>query len=174
LKHRSRLVYLLIAACIVAAIGCYAWFPVPPVPSTHADRVIVLKGQRCMLLLRDGKEICSYRVSLGRNPRSPKERQGDHKTPEGSYVLDHKNTRSGYHLAMHVSYPNTSDREQAAKRGVSPGGDIMVHGIKNGLGWIGRFQRLIDWTDGCIALTNPEMDQFSQLVPEGTAIEIRP
>jgi murein L,D-transpeptidase YafK len=174
MKRRSRVVYFLIGGCIAAAIGCYAWFPIPLAPSTFADRVIVLKGQRRILLLRDGQEICSYRISLGRNPHGPKERQGDHKTPEGLYILDHKNKKSGYHLAMHLSYPNASDRLRSAVQGVSPGGDIMVHGIKNGLGWIGRFQRLFNWTDGCIALTNPEMDQFSHLVPEGTPVEIRP
>jgi len=127
-----------------------------------------------MLLLRNGQEVCSYRVSLGRNPHGPKDRQGDHKTPKGVDVLDNKNTKSAFHLAMHISYRNAADRERAAKEGVSPGGEIMVHGMKNGLGWIGRLHRLIDWTDGCVALTNAEMDQFSLLVPEGTPIEIRP
>jgi len=101
-------------------------------------------------------------------------RVGDHKTPEGIYVLDHKNPKSGFHLAMHISYPNSLDRERAAKEGVPPGGDIMVHGVKHGFGWVGRLHRLVDWTDGCIAVTNAEMDQFWELVPEGTPIEIRP
>jgi murein L,D-transpeptidase YafK len=127
-----------------------------------------------MILFQNGRELRAYRVALGRGPIGPKNRMGDHKTPEGNYLLDRKNSASGFHLAMHVSYPNPMDRDRAAKEGVAAGGDIMVHGIKNGLGWLGRFHRLIDWTDGCIALTNPEMDQFWRLVPEGTPIEIRP
>jgi len=87
--------------------------------------------------------------------------------------LDLKNASSGFHVAMHVSYPHAADRDQAAKRGVDPGGSIMVQGIKNGLGWLGRFPRLVDWTDGCIALTDSEMEQFWILVPVGTPIEIR-
>ena len=138
------------------------------------DKVLVLKSQHKMILFRGGEEICSYRVSIGRSPVGPKEKAGDHKTPEGSYVLDRKNSKSGFHLAIHVSYPNSLDRQRAARAGVDPGGEIMVHGIKNRLGWLGRFHRLADWTDGCIALTNAEMDQFWNLVAEGTPIEIRP
>ena len=133
-----------------------------------------MKGQHRMLLFRDGREIGSYRVALGRNATGAKTRQGDHRTPEGDYVLDQKNVHSGFHLAMHISYPNSIDREQAARDGVEPGGDVMVHGIKNGLGWIGRLHRLVDWTDGCIALTDNEMDQFAKIVSVGTPIEIRP
>ena len=127
-----------------------------------------------MTLFRNGREVCSYHIAVGRNPEGPKIRQGDHKTPEGNYILDRKNTRSGFQVAVHISYPNELDRERAARERVALGGDIMVHGIKNGFGWVGRLHRLVDWTDGCIALTNAEMDQFVKLVPEGTPIEIRP
>jgi len=172
LKHRSSTVGILAGLCI--AVACYAWFPVPSVHTLMADKVVVLKSQHTMTLFRNGRDICSYHVAIGRNPKGPKTRQGDHKTPEGNYVLDRKNPRSGFHLAMHVSYPNELDRERAARDGVPLGSDIMVHGIKNGFGWVGRLHRLVDWTDGCIALTNAEMDQFAKLVPEGTPIEIHP
>jgi murein L,D-transpeptidase YafK len=127
-----------------------------------------------MTLFRNGQEVRSYHIAIGRNPQRPKTTQGDHRTPEGHYILDSKNTKSEFHQAMHVSYPNPRDRQLAAEKGVAPGGNIMVHGIKNGYGWIGRFHRVVDWTDGCIALTDPEMDQFARLVPEGTPIDIRP
>jgi murein L,D-transpeptidase YafK len=127
-----------------------------------------------MILFRNGQEIISSRVASGRNPMGPKTSAAGHKTPEGSYILHPRNPKSGFHLALHVSYPRSHDREFATGAGVASGGDIMVHGIKNGLGWVGRFHRLIDWTDGCIALTNAEMNQFWDLVSEGTPIEIRP
>ena len=174
MKNRIKLLSFLMGLCVASALAAYAWFPVSPVSGPSADHVLVVKSQHTMILLRDGRELCSYRVALGRSPVGPKTRAGDHKTPEGNYILDSKNPRSGFHLAMPVSYPNSLDRDRAAKEGTSPGGNIMVHGIKNGLGWLGRFHRLVDWTDGCIALTNDEMDQFWNLVPEGTPIEIRP
>lgn len=157
----------------VLTLVCYVWWPLAKGPNGTADYVLVLKAQHRMILFRNGQEICAYHVSVGRGASGPKQRQGDHRTPEGKYVLDHKNPKSGFHRAIHLSYPNALDRSRAAREGVAPGGDIMVHGIKNGFGWVGRLHRLVDWTDGCIALTNAEMDQFWDLLPEGTPIEIR-
>jgi murein L,D-transpeptidase YafK len=156
------------------ALVTYAWFPIPPDPAGLADRVLVSKGQHTLTLFRNGQAIRVYHVALGRNPDGTKTREGDHKTPEGNYALDSKNARRRFHLSMHVSYPNEQDRERAAKLHVAPGGNIMVHGIKNGFGWLGRLHRLVDWTDGCVALTNPEMEQFARLVPEGTPIQLKP
>jgi murein L,D-transpeptidase YafK len=161
--------------CFAGAVATYAWYPTRPVPTgLQADRVLVLKSRHKMLLFHDNQEICSYRVALGRSPSGPKASSGDHKTPEGNYFLDRKNPQSGFHLAMHVSYPNSVDRQRAANAGASPGGDIMVHGLKNGFGWLGRLHGLVDWTNGCIAISDAEMDQFWELVPRGTPIEIRP
>ncbi len=171
---RYKLLVIFVALGVIAALGVYAWLPPTPVVGRPADKVVVQKSLHRMTLFRNGRALCSYRIALGRNPVGAKLRADDHKTPEGSYVLDSRNAASGFHLAMHVSYPNATDREQAARYAVDPGGLIMVHGIKNGLGWLGRLHRLIDWTDGCIALTNPEMDQFWALVPVDTPIEIRP
>jgi len=165
---------LFIAGLLIVALGTFAWFPVASVAGGPADQVVVQKRLHRMTILRKGQELCSYRVALGRNPVGPKLRAGDHRTPEGDYLLDRKNAASGFHLAMHLSYPNAADRQRATEDGADPGGLIMVHGIKNRLGWLGRLHPLIDWTDGCIALTNPEMDQFWALVPVGTPIEIRP
>ena len=116
----------------------------------------------------------SFAVSLGRSPVGPKLRQGDHRTPEGRYIIDHHNPNSAFHLSLHVSYPSPSDSARALAVRDSPGGDIMIHGMRNGAGWIGRAHLLVDWTDGCIAVTDSEMDQLYEAVPDGTPIEIRP
>jgi murein L,D-transpeptidase YafK len=124
--------------------------------------------------LDHGKVLKKYKVALGGEPTGPKERQGDHKTPEGVYVLDRRNERSHFYRSLHVSYPNGEDRARAQKAGVDPGGDIVVHGLPNGVGWIGSAHRMRNWTDGCIAVTNEEMDEIWRSVPDGTPIEIRP
>lgn len=140
----------------------------------HADRVVVLKKERTLQLLNQGKVIKSYRVALGGDPIGPKARQGDHKTPEGLYVLDSRNAHSQFYKAIHISYPSARDRAAAKKKGVSPGGDVYLHGLPNGYGWVGASHRLKDWTDGCIAVTNTEIDEIWLAVPDGTLIEIRP
>jgi murein L,D-transpeptidase YafK len=99
---------------------------------------------------------------------------GDHKTPEGVYVIDQKNAKSRFHLALHVSYPNAKDLERAKKEGARPGNAIMVHGVGSGFAWLGPLQHDVDWTDGCIAVTNSEIEEIWRLVPEGTPIEIKP
>ena len=118
--------------------------------------------------------IKTYTVALGRGGLAPKQRQGDHLTPQGLYQIDRRNQDSRFYLALHISYPNEIDRERARKLGVSPGGDIMIHGITDGLGWLGSTHHMIDWTNGCIAVTDAEMDEIWLLVPIGTPIEIRP
>jgi murein L,D-transpeptidase YafK len=143
-------------------------------PPELADSILILKKDHRMELLAGGKVIRTYKVALGQGGLAPKERQGDGRTPEGHYLIDAKNAASHYHKALHVSYPNAEDRERAAKLGVSPGGDIMIHGLPNGQGWIGAAHRLYDWTLGCIAVTDAEIDEVFKLVPVGTPVEIRP
>jgi len=140
---------------------------------TRADRVLVSKSAHSLTLFVGNRPFKTYKVALGRGPGNAKHREGDHETPEGLYAIDAQNPHSRFHRALHVSYPNTRDRENAKAQGVLPGGDIMVHGVGRGLGWLGTLQHHLDWTDGCIALTNPEMDQLWELVPVGTPIEIR-
>lgn len=140
----------------------------------HADRVVVLKRERTLQLLSQGKVIKSYKVGLGGDPVGPKTRQGDHKTPEGEYVLDSRNAHSQFYRSIHISYPSAKDRAVARQKGVSPGGDVFVHGLPNGYGWVGASHRLKDWTDGCIAVTNEEMNEIWIAVTDGTPIEIRP
>jgi murein L,D-transpeptidase YafK len=126
----------------------------------HADRVVVLKKERTLELFSQGKVIKTYKIALGGEPVGPKTKQGDHKTPEGIYILDSRNAHSQFYKSIHISYPNEQDRALARKNGVSPGGDIFVHGLPNGFGAIGAAHRLKDWTDGCIAVTNEEIDEI--------------
>jgi murein L,D-transpeptidase YafK len=153
-----------------AAILVWANVPERALPNgAVADRIVVEKSARCLTLYAHGVPLKSYRVALGRQPVGAKQHQGDNKTPEGIYAVDVKNAASGFHKALHVSYPSPTDRTRAA-----PGGDIMIHGLPNGLGFLGRTQRFRDWTAGCIALTNREVDEVWRAVPAGTPIEIRP
>ncbi len=135
---------------------------------------MVLKSKRQLLLMHGGRVIRQYRVSLGGQPVGPKERQGDHRTPEGRYVIDSRNAASRFHRALHISYPNEDDKKRARARGQDPGGQIMIHGLPNGYAWMGKGQLLYDWTDGCIAVTNEEIDEIWELVRNGTPVEIRP
>jgi len=140
----------------------------------HADRVVVHKKERTLELFKNGSSIRKYKVALGAEPVGPKTQEGDHKTPEGIYVIDRRNERSKFYRALHISYPNADDKSRAEKLGVSPGGDIMIHGLPNGFGWLAASHRVRDWTDGCIAVTDKEMDEIWKLVPDGTSIEIDP
>jgi murein L,D-transpeptidase YafK len=142
--------------------------------SVGVDRVVVYKHERKLVLLSQGKEVRSYKVALGGQPIGPKTRHGDHRTPEGAYILDSRNPNSHFYKAFHISYPNPKDLAAAKKSGVGPGGDIMLHGLPKEYAWVGKAHVLHDWTDGCIAVTNEEMDELWKLVRVGTPIEIKP
>lgn len=137
------------------------------------DRILVVKSEHRLQLLNGGTVVRTYTVAIGRGGLAPKQQQGDHKTPEGIYRIDRRKANSRFHRALHISYPNDADRERARQLGVDPGGDIMIHGIMNGFGWVGSMHRMFDWTDGCIAVTDEEIDEIWALVPDGTAVEIR-
>lgn len=138
------------------------------------DRILIEKKDRRLSLLSMGEVIKTYRIALGGNPVGPKERQGDNKTPEGTYVIEGRNRGSRYHLSLRISYPNENDRKRARELGVAPGGDIMIHGIKNGLSQVGAAHAGVDWTQGCIAVTNEEIEEIAAVAPNGTVVEIRP
>ena len=138
-----------------------------------ADKIIVEKADRTMYLCASGKIIKTYKIALGANPEGHKTQLGDEKTPEGIYYIDYRNPNSKFHKSLHISYPNKDDINHAKKLGVSPGGDIMIHGISKYFSWLGPLHRLWDWTDGCIAVTNSEMDEIWDLVPIGIVIEIK-
>jgi murein L,D-transpeptidase YafK len=160
---------------VAVSVLCVAGVAAPAAgPSLHADRVLVLKKERTLQLLGKGKVVKTYRIALGGDPIGPKTRQGDHKTPEGIYVLDFRNAHSKFHKAIHISYPNARDRTAAREQAASPGGDVFVHGLPNGFGYVGAAHRLKDWTDGCIAVTDAEIDEIWGAVADGTPVEIRP
>jgi murein L,D-transpeptidase YafK len=170
------LLLILFSICLAAlAVFGAAHLNLHPLPpNVTADRVLVEKAARRLTLLRDGAALKIYRVSLGRAPVGSKEQEGDQRTPEGIYLIDFHKDDSDYHRALHVSYPEQRDIDRAAAAGVPPGCDIMIHGLPNGKGWIGAFHRRTDWTAGCIAVTNFEIEEIFRAVPDGTPIEIRP
>jgi murein L,D-transpeptidase YafK len=145
-----------------------------PDSEPKVDRIHVFKSERRMVLLSGEIPVYEYEVALGGSPIGPKRELGDERTPEGEYVIDSRKADSDFHLALHVSYPNADDRLQARDRGVEPGGAIMIHGLPNGFGLIGPAHRLADWTDGCIAVTNEEIEEIWRRVADGVAIDIRP
>lgn len=145
-----------------------------PIQKGPADKILIEKKERRLTLISKGKVLKTYKIALGGDPNGPKERQGDNKTPEGTYVIDSRNKDSRYHLSLHISYPNEKDKKRAQERGVSPGGDIMIHGIKNGFSWARDFHTEVDWTKGCIAVTDEEIEEIDKLVPNGTIVEISP
>lgn len=138
------------------------------------DRILIEKSSRRLTLISQGEVLKSYKIALGGNPVGAKERKGDNKTPEGNYVIDGRNRDSRYHLSLRISYPNEKDKKRAKELGVSPGGDIMIHGIKNGFSSVGDAHAEVDWTKGCIAVTDQEIEEIDKLAPDGTIVEIRP
>lgn len=166
-------VALLCLLALSVVIGAHLnLHPLPP--GSQCDRVVVEKAARRLSLYRGQTLLKSYRVALGRVPVGPKEQEGDQRTPEGSYRIDFHKPDSDYHRALHISYPEQRDIDRAAAQGVSAGSDIMIHGLPNGRGWIGAFHRRSDWTAGCIAVTDQEIEEIFRAVPDGTPIEIRP
>lgn len=139
-----------------------------------ADKILIEKKARRLTLISKGEVLKTYKIALGGNPIGPKERQGDNKTPEGTYIIDSRNRGSHYHRSLHISYPNERDKKRARELGVSPGGNIMIHGIKNGFSWVGDAQAEADWTKGCIAVTDEEIEEIDKITPIGTIVEIRP
>jgi len=125
-------------------------------------------------LLQGGTRYKEYEISLGDNPIGHKQQQGDERTPEGQYIIDYRNPDSSYHLSLHITYPDAQDIAHAKTLGVSPGGEIFIHGLPNGMGALGAGFKNRDWTDGCIAVNNREIEEIWNLVKNGTPIEIRP
>ncbi len=141
-------------------------------PLPQADLVVVDKSERTLVLYADDKPVKTYSgLQLGDSPAGHKHFEGDERTPEGRYTIDARNPASAYHLSLHISYPSADDRAYARSHGRSPGGDIFIHGQPN---WLPAGRLPGDWTDGCIALANGEIEELWRLVPDGTPIAIRP
>jgi murein L,D-transpeptidase YafK len=166
--RRMKNKYILILLLLLPAIASSK----PTTP--FADSVLVEKSKRKMYLLNKGVVYKEYDISLGDSPVGHKQQEGDEKTPEGSYLIDYRNPHSSYHLSLHITYPNERDRENSKKLGVNPGGDIFIHGLPNKMSFFSVAFKGRDWTDGCIAVSNTEIEEIWKLVRNGTPIEIRP
>lgn len=160
---------------LAALVGSLALAPsAKPASLGKADRILIVKSERKLTLLRNGKPLKTYLVALGGEPVGDKHCQGDNRTPEGIYRIDFKKWNSQFHHALHVSYPDAGDAAEAKRRGCAPGGDIMIHGLGPRFAFLGALHRASDWTLGCIAVTNEEIDEIWAAVDAGTAVEIRP
>jgi murein L,D-transpeptidase YafK len=166
-KRIISLTAMSILSCLLFSSITFATLP-------KADKIIVIKGKRILILLKDSEIIKTYRIALGKSPDGRKTQAGDQKTPEGNYIITSRNQHSKYYKAINISYPNESDIQNARRLGVSPGNSIAIHGLPKELEDIDKFHRRMDWTDGCIAVTNHEIDEIWQLVSDGTPIEIKP
>jgi murein L,D-transpeptidase YafK len=170
------LFYKTIGALTLLVVSCAVGWASPQTTEGQkiADKIVIAKSARTMTLEEGGQPLKTYKVALGGQPVGAKQQQGDHKTPGGEYFVDAKNSRSQFYMALHLSYPNAADRLQARKLGVNAGGDVEIHGLGKQYGWIGARHRLTDWTDGCVAVTNEEIEEIFRIVPIGTRVEIRP
>ncbi len=168
MKLRSTIVILRLLCCIhvVSVLDGSA--------ETSANRILIEKKARRLTLLHNAVVLRTYRIALGDNPEGPKRCQGDGRTPEGTYFIDGRNLNSHYHRSLHISYPNALDQEAAKRAKCNPGGDIFIHGLPNGRGWIGKAHTLHDWTLGCIAVTDEEIEEIWRMVPNKTLVEIKP
>lgn len=161
-------------AAVVVALGSPAAAQLPHIAHHQADLVVIYKSERLLQLKRNGHVIRIFDIALGVEPEGHKRKEGDGRTPEGVYTLDWRNANSQFYRSMHVSYPREKDQEAADRWGVSPGGLIMVHGLPNGRRAPEVGHPRNDWTNGCIAVTNQEMDEIWSLVDDGTTIIIFP
>lgn len=139
-----------------------------------ADRILIEKSKRQLTLISHGEVLKSYKIALGGNPIGPKEQKGDKKTPEGIYTIEERHNSSRFHLSLRISYPNEKDKKRARELGASPGGDIMIHGTGKEILPADSGHWRVDWTEGCIAVTNEEIEEIARLVPDGTTIDIKP
>ncbi len=166
-----------VRVCILLLITLVAYYFYPEEklpPDIKINALVVLKSKRQLLAYSNGKLIKTYKISLGRTPVGDKEYQGDGKTPEGIYCINDKNPNSSCYMNLGVSYPDQQDIERCKKTNKHTGGDIKIHGLLNGQGYIGKFHRWYDWTAGCIAVTNDEVEELYNAVEIGAKIEIKP
>ena len=172
-----RILSVALAGALIATTAI-SLFEVRQKPATRtpaaADKILVEKSAHRLTLFCSGRKLKEYRIALGFSPVGPKQCEGDGRTPEGNYKIDFHKSDSAFHRALHISYPDAADAGRAAEAGVAPGGDIMVHGLPNGFSALGPAHRLRDWTAGCIAVTDSEIEEIWLLVADGTPIEIRP
>lgn len=176
----SRLFTRLTLLAVITLVGVVLWDRFnPPAPppimepiTAQIDRILIEKSARTLTVYRDGAAVRTYQIALGFAPDGDKSQEGDGKTPEGIFKITHRNSKSAYHLSLGIDYPQLDDLARAEAAGVSPGGDIFIHGQPNGAG------RLVtipyDWTAGCIAVSDLEIEELWAITPDGTEVEIRP
>jgi murein L,D-transpeptidase YafK len=170
---KKTILFILILTFI--GLSTYYFFPEQKLPAyASIDSILVFKSKRQLLVYSNGVKLKTYKISLGRNPIGSKQYEGDKRTPEGSYFINDKNPNSGYHKNLGISFPNNKDKQKNKDQKKPLGGNIKIHGLRNGLGFISKFQRWIDWTAGCMALTDEEVDELYNSVKIGTKIEIKP
>lgn len=166
---------LIVVGVFLTAFAVYYFYPEPKLPAgISIDKLVVYKSKRQLLAYSNGQLVKTYHISLGGKPAGDKEFEGDKKTPEGIYFINDKNPNSGYHKNLGISYPNDNDLAYSKNLNKPAGGDIKIHGLRNYTGFIGKFHRWSDWTLGCIAVTNDEIDELYDAVKIGTPIDIRP
>jgi murein L,D-transpeptidase YafK len=166
---------LFIGLMALAGLALWAHWPARKLAvDARVDRLVVEKSLRLLIVYRGEAPLATYPISLGTVPVGPKVREGDRKTPEGRYRITEHKRDSSYHRALRVSYPGPEDVARGLREGYSPGSDIMIHGLPNGHGYLGRLHRWRDWTAGCVALTNPEIDELFAAVEPNATVELRP
>jgi murein L,D-transpeptidase YafK len=171
-KGKMKLLAIFI---LFLGLTVYYFYPENKLPADiQIDNIVILKSARQLLAYSGGQLIKTYKISLGRQPVGAKEFEGDKKTPEGVYSINDKNPNSDFHKNLGISYPDKYDNENAKRLGKPPGGNVKIHGLRNKTGFIGKFQRWYDWTSGCVAVTNQEIDELYNAVEIGTRIEIIP
>jgi murein L,D-transpeptidase YafK len=176
LHNRFRLLgcRILLLAVLVPIVHYASSTPLSADPVVQADQIVILKAERKLLLMNEGEVLKSFWIALGRRPVGAKTERGDGRTPEGAYQIESRDSKSFFYRSLRISYPNSSDRERARQLGVHPGGDILIHAVPEGFGPTGPGERMFDWTNGCIAVTNADMDEIWSRVPEGVSVNIRP
>jgi murein L,D-transpeptidase YafK len=173
-SHRDPAPVPLVAGQNSPSIPRESFSGIPIPEGVFCDRIVIQKNSRAMTLYRGTEAIKTYRIALGGNPVGHKEFEGDQKTPEGIYSISGRNPKSSYHLSLRISYPNEADIAHAQALEKSPGGDIMIHGQPNGYTATGEALQLTDWTAGCLAVTDSEIEEIWRVIPDGTPVEIRP
>ena len=186
-NYRSLL--LLLSVSLIPITGCESvsgWYrhkkaspqkivrQLPQAPSKNIDRAVIEKGKRTLTVYAGNQVVASYRIALGREPAGAKNCEGDYKTPEGRYKIVAQNPNSRFYRSLMLDYPNANDIAVAKQRNCKPGGLIAIHGLENGFEWVGRTHSSVDWTNGCVAVTNQEMDRLWKIMPIGTPVEIHP
>lgn len=174
LRLLSRFAVLIFVG--VVAFALYERYAPQPAPlaalTEQIDHILIEKSARQLTVFRDGKAVRSYKIALGFAPAGDKVQQGDGKTPEGTFTINRRNPKSSYHLSLGINYPQADDRARAAEDGIDPGGDIFIHGQPNGLGRLATIPT--DWTAGCIAVSDKEIEELWRVASNGTTVEIRP